>query len=132
MVKNSYCACLIAATALLGVQLPTAAQATTYLTYDVTFTATTGPESGSGSFTIAEPNPGIGGVLTPTALSFNVGGISFGLDSSSLISYYFQGASFVLGSLVYGGQDGADKLLTATLSSNGGYIFTDAAESEAG
>jgi hypothetical protein len=125
MNKSRLCASLIAVAVLMGAQVPAAVQASTLLTYDVTFTATSGPEGGSGSFTIVEPTPGSGGLLTPTALSFNIGGTTFGLDSSSLVSYYFQGSNLVLGGLIYSGQDGTDKLFSVTFGSNGGYVFTD-------
>src|ERR1700733_318251 len=132
MNKSRLCASLIAAAVLLGAQAPTAVKASTYTTYDVTLTAVHGPESGSGSFTIATPAPGSGGILTQgaglTAMSFTIDGVTFGLDSSSEVAYFYSGSNLVLAGLAYGGQVGADTLFSITLGSTGAYSFTDAAK----
>jgi hypothetical protein len=132
MNKSRLCASLIAAAVLLGAQAPTAVKATTYTTYDVTLTAVHGPESGSGSFTIATPSPGSGGILTQgsglTAMSFMIDGVTFGLDSSSEVAYFYSGSALVLAGLVYGGQVGADTLFSITLGTTGAYSFTDSAK----
>jgi len=131
MNKSRLCTSLIAATVLLGAQAP-AAEASTYTTYDLTLTAVSGPESGSGSFTIATPSPGSGGILTQgaglTAMSFTIDGVTFGLDSSSEVSYFYSGSTLVLAGLVYGGQVGADTLFSITLGTTGAYSFTDTAK----
>jgi hypothetical protein len=122
-------ASLIAATVLLGAQVPVAVQAST-LTYDVTLTAISGPESGSGSFTITAPSTG-SGTLTMnnglTAMDFKIDGLDFSLDSSSGVAYSHQGSSLVLAGLIYGGQIGTNQLFSISLGSNGLYSFTDSA-----
>lgn len=132
MKRSRLSAFLIAAAVVLGAQAPSAVKATTYTTYDVTLTAINGPESGSGSFTIADPTSGSGGILTQgnglTAMSFTIDGVTFGLDSSSEVAYFYSGASLVLAGLVYGGQVGADTLFSITLGTTGAYSFTDTAK----
>jgi hypothetical protein len=136
MNKSRLYASLIAVALIVGSQGLLAGQASA-LTYDVTFTAINGPESGSGSFTINPPSSG-GGILTAAngglqGLSFmfsdptNSSGprVTFGIDSSSSVSYFYQGSTLVLAGLIYGGQVGTDALLSITLGSSGGYIFTD-------
>ena len=129
MNKSRLCASVIAVSLLLGAQIPTAAEATT-VTYNVTLSAITGPESGTGSFTINAPSSG-GGTLTQgsglSAMSFTIGGVTFGLDSTSAVSYFYQGTTLMLAGLIYGGQVGTDALFSITLGNNGGYIFTDSA-----
>lgn len=129
MNKIRYCAALLAVAVLLGAQAPTAVQAST-LSYNVSLTAVYGPESGTGSFTINAPSSG-GGILSQgsglTAMNFVIDGVTFGLDSSSAVSYFYQGSTLVLAGLVYGGQIGADTLFSITLGSNGAYSFTDSA-----
>jgi hypothetical protein len=126
MNKSRLYSSLVAAAALLGAQVPGTVQA---LTYDVTLTAVSGPESGSGSFTITTPPPGSGGMLTQglglTAMNFTIDGVNFGLDSSSSVSYFYAGSTLVLAGLVYGGQVGTDRLFSITFGTTGGYIFTD-------
>jgi hypothetical protein len=135
MNKSRLYTSLIAAAFIVGAQGLLAGQASA-LTYDVTFTAISGPEIGSGSFTITPPSSG-GGLLTAnnglSALSFafsdptNSSGpkVTFGLDSSSSVAYFYQGSTLVLAGLIYGGQVGADTLLSITLGNNGAYVFTD-------
>jgi len=127
-------ASLIAATVLLGAQVPVAVQAST-LTYDVTLTAISGlsgpdPQSGSGSFTITAPSTG-SGTLTMnnglTAMDFKIDNLDFKLDSSSGVAYSHQGSTLVLAGLIYGGQIGTDNLFSISLGSNGVYTFTDSA-----
>lgn len=129
--KTRLYASLIAAAVLLGAQVPAAVQAST-LSYNVTLTAISGPESGSGSFTITAPPPGSGGVLTQgaglTAMNFSIDGVNFGLDSKSAVSYFYSGSTLVLAGLVYGGQVGTDALFSITLGTTGGYTFTDTAK----
>ncbi len=122
---------LIAA-CLFAVQAPAAVQASTLITYDVTLTAIFGPESGSGSFTIAAPSAG-SGILTAlngglTALDFKIDNLDFNLDSSSAVAYSYQGSTLVLAGLIYGGQIGTDNLFSISLGSNGLYTFTDSAQ----
>jgi hypothetical protein len=143
MIKSRLFAPLLAAIVLMGAQVPFSGQASA-LTYDVTFNAIGGPEGGSGSFTINPPSSG-GGILTAangglSGLSFalsdpknsNGPSLTFGLDSSSSVSYFYQGTTLVLAGLIYGGQVGTDALLSITLGSSGGYIFTDNAPGGSG
>ncbi len=121
-------ASLIAAS-LFAAQVPAAVEAST-LTYNVTLTAISGPESGSGSFTIAPPPAG-SGILTQgnglTAMDFKIDGLDFTLDGSSAVAYSYQGSTLVLAGLIYGGQIGTDQLFSISLGSNGLYTFTDSA-----
>ena len=124
---------LIAATILLGAQVPAAVKAST-LSYNVTLTAISGPESGTGSFTITAPiTPPVGiGYLTSlngglTAMDFKIGSFDFSLNSLSEIAYYYQGSSLVLAALIYAGQSGPSQLFSFSLGSIGLYNFTDAA-----
>jgi hypothetical protein len=143
MNKSRLFAPLFAGIVLMVAQVAFSSRASA-LTYDVTFNAIGGPEGGSGSFTINPPSSG-GGILTAangglTALSFalsdpknsNGPSLTFGLDSSSSVSYFYQGSTLVLAGLIYGGQVGTDALLSITLGSSGGYIFTDNAPGGSG
>jgi hypothetical protein len=134
---------LLTVVMLIGAQVPFASDASA-LTYEVTFTAVSGPESGAGSFTINAPSSG-GGILTAAngglaALSFTFtdpnanapAPVTFGIDSSSSVSYFYQGSTLVLAGLIYGGKVGTDTLLSITLGSNGGYSFTDNAPGGSG
>jgi hypothetical protein len=126
MNRRSYIA-LIAA-ALFAAQIPVAAKAST-LTYNLSLNPIFGPEGGTGSFTIAAPPVGSSGTLTQvnglTAMDFKIDGLDFALNSSSQVTYFYQGSNLVLASLFYGGTIGTSQLLSITLGSSGGYSFTD-------
>ena len=126
MNKPRLCAFLIAASVLLGAQVPTAVQAST-VRYDVTLTALSGPEGGGGSFSITAPSSG-SGVLTNnhglTSMNVIVGPATFGVTDSS-VSYTFVGSALVLTGI--DGTNGADSLFSITFGSGGLYVFTDSA-----
>jgi hypothetical protein len=126
MIKSFY-ACLIGATVVFSAQVPTAVQANT-LSYSVTLTAISGPEGGTGSFAINAPSSGAG-ILTQgnglTAMDFKLDNLDFALNSSSAVSYFYQGSTLVLAGLIYGGQVGASELFSITLGTNGLYNFID-------
>lgn len=119
---------LIAAVLFVAVQVPGAAKASS-LTYDLALNPIFGPEGGTGSFTISAPPVGSSGILTEgnglTAMDFKIDGLDFGLNSSSQVTYFYQGSTLVLASLLYGGIIGSDQLLSITLGGLGGYFFTD-------
>jgi len=127
---RSICLTLLAATVLFGTQASSAVQAAT-ISYSVNLNAISGPESGTGSFTINAPSSGIGTLTQAngglTALDFKIDNVDFGLNSSSAVAYSYQGSSLVLTGLIYGGQVGPDQLFSITLGSNGLYSFTDSA-----
>jgi hypothetical protein len=118
----------VIAAALFAVQIPGAAKAST-LTYNLTLTPISGPESGTGSFTITVPPVGSSGILTQgnglTALDFKIDGLDFKLNNTSEVTYFYQGSTLVLASIGYSGTIGLDQLLSITLGGVGGYFFTD-------
>jgi hypothetical protein len=119
----------IAAT-LFAVQDSGAAKAST-LTYNVTLTPFCcggGPESGTGSFTITTPAVGTSGNLTEghglTAMDFQIDGLTFTMNSSSEVGYYYNGSTLVLDNVGYTGVIGNFELTGISLS---GYYFGDSA-----
>jgi hypothetical protein len=121
-------ASLIAATVLLGAQVPVAVQAST-LTYDVTLTALIGLEGGGGSFSISVPSNG-SGVLTDnhglTSMNVDVGPAAFGITDSA-VSYTYVGSTLVLTGI--SGTISPFNLFSITFGSGGVYNFTDSANS---
>jgi hypothetical protein len=123
------CASAIAVTLFIA-QIPEAAKAST-LSYDLTLTPLCcGTDGGAGSFAITTPQVGSFGTLTQTnngltAMDFKIDGLDFKLNSSSAVTYFYQGATLVLASIGYSGQIGNDKLLSISLGGIGGYSFSD-------
>lgn len=120
---------VIAAT-LFAAQIPGAAKAST-LSYDLSLSPIFGPEGGTGSFTIVTPPAGSSGILTEgnglTAMDFKIDGLDFALNSSSEVSYFYQGSTLVLASLFYGGTIGTDQLFGISMGGSGLYAFIDGA-----
>jgi hypothetical protein len=65
--------------------------------------------------------------------SVNIGGVTIALDSTSSVSYLVQGSSLFLTGFFSGEalvKGGVDTLVSLTFGSNGGYSFTDSANSK--
>jgi hypothetical protein len=102
---------LVAAVVLAAAQIPGHAQAST-VTYNLVLTAISGPESGSGSFTVVTPTPSTSfdtvsnGQLT--AMSFMVDGMTFDLTNSTSAGVGFNnngpGTPEVINTIGYTGQ----------------------------
>jgi hypothetical protein len=127
-------ASLIATAACLFIaQIPGSAQAST-VTYDLVLTANSGPESGTGSFTITTPVLGTSGFDTVgngalTAMSFFIDGMTFSLANatSAGVGFNFNGLTEVLNNIGYTGQNAS---FVFQLSTGGfGYSFSDSANS---
>jgi hypothetical protein len=114
------------AAALFGAQFSGGAKAATY---GLSLNPISGPESGTGSFTIITPPVGTSGILTQgnglTAMNFTIDGLNFALNNWSEVTYAYQGSNLVLESIFYGGIIGNDMLLSISLGGAGAYSFTD-------
>lgn len=111
--------------AILGAQMPGAAQASTY---DLALTATYGGVGGSGSLMIdtSVPSTGIDLFTTTTgldSLSFQIGGNTFNLSSDPSAYVVFDNGS--LASIVYSAVVGMDTLSLSTAML--GYSYVDSA-----
>jgi hypothetical protein len=124
---------LLAAVAALTIsQFPGRAQAST-VTYDLELTAASGPESGTGSFTVVTPTPSTSfdtvanGLLT--GMSFTIDGMIFNLANSTSAGVGFNNTGpstpEVINTINYTGQNNS---FVFQLSAGGfGYSFSDSA-----
>jgi hypothetical protein len=115
--------------------MPSRADAST-VTYNLVLTATSGPESGTGSFTVITPTPSTSfdtvanGQLT--AMSFTIDGMTFNLlnSTSAGVGFNNTGPSTpeIINTINYTGQH--DNFVFQLSAGGFGYTFTDTANSQ--
>jgi PEP-CTERM motif len=125
---------LMSAIALAAAQIPGRADAST-VTYNLVLTATSGPESGSGSFTVITPTSSTSfdtvanGQLT--AMTFMIDGMTFNLLNSTSAGVGFNntgpGTPEIINNISYTGQN--DSFLFQLSTGGFRYTFTDTANS---
>jgi hypothetical protein len=126
---------LMSAIALAAAQIPGRADAST-VTYNLVLTATSGPESGSGSFTVITPTSSTSfdtvanGQLT--AMTFMIDGMTFNLLNSTSAGVGFNntgsGTPEIINNIGYTGQN--DSFVFQLSTGGFGYTFTDTANSK--
>jgi hypothetical protein len=126
---------LMSAIASAAAQIPGRADAST-VTYNLVLTATSGPESGSGSFTVVTPtfSTSFDTVANSqlTAMTFMIDGMTFNLlnSTSAGVGFNNNGPSTpeIINNISYSGQN--DSFVFQLSTGGFGYTFTDTANSE--